>query len=275
MRAAQTHLSTWLSIVDILGYLTTSSSEGMVEDIRFRTSVQYALGFIGVLWAIKLLEWLLSADFGVYGIYPRTLTGTVGILVSPLIHGDFTHLFSNTFPLAFLGVGIMFFYRRVAVDVFLIIYLLTGVAVWFLARQAYHIGASGIIYGLVSFLFFSGLLRKDLKSITVSLVVLFLYSGMLHGLFPTSYGISWESHLIGAIAGLLCALLFRNTPLSIEVDQVPESEADDSVTFDNPLVGRYYTYTYVEKDSKPTSSKSNSTSRTSFTYSYYSPKSSK
>ncbi len=205
----------------------------LLEKRRFRTSVKYALGFIAILWAAKLIEWLLSADFGVYGIYPRTLTGTVGILVSPLIHGDFTHLFSNTLPLVFLGVGVVFFYRKVAVDVFFLIYLFTGISVWFVARQAYHIGASGIIYGLVSFLFFSGLMRKDLKSVTVSLVVLFMYSGMLQGIFPNSPGISWESHLLGAVVGFGCAILFRNAPLSVADDGLENEELmprDDAVT---------------------------------------------
>jgi len=208
------------------------SSIHVVEESRFRTSVKYALGFIAVMWFIKLAEWLLSADFGIYGIYPRTLTGTVGILLSPLIHGDFTHLFSNTFPMVVLGIGVMFFYRRVAVDVFFLIYLLTGIAVWFFARQAYHIGASGIIYGLVSFLFFSGLIRKDLKSVTVSLVVLFMYSGMLQGIFPTTYGISWESHLMGSVVGFGCAVAFRNVPLSVDDDLKSESHAGDPV---NPV----------------------------------------
>jgi len=223
------------------------------DERRFRTSVKYALGFTGVLWFTKLIEWLLAADFGVYGIYPRTLTGTVGILVSPLIHGDFTHLFSNTFPLIFLGVGVMFFYRRVAVDVFFLIYLLTGIAVWFMARQAYHIGASGIIYGLVSFLFFSGLIRKDLKSVTVSLVVLFLYSGMLQGIFPIATRISWESHLMGSVVGFGCALVFRNIPLSVEDDLDLEMErpsaADISSTLPPGPVKPDISYFYKQKSS--------------------------
>ena len=143
------------------------------------------------------------------GILPRNITGLVGIFTSPLIHGSFSHLISNTAPLIFMGLGIFYFYPKVAYKVFTIIYLGTGILVWIFAREVYHIGASGIIYGFVSFLFFSGIFRKDNRSIALALVVVFLYGGLIWGVLPVEKGVSWESHLFGAIVGIIPAFIFR------------------------------------------------------------------
>jgi len=143
------------------------------------------------------------------GILPRNLNGLAGIFTSPLIHGSFSHLISNTAPLVFMGIGIFYFYPKVAYKVFTIIYLGTGVLVWLFAREVYHIGASGIIYGFVSFLFFSGIFRKDNRSIALALVVILFYGGLIWGVLPVERGVSWESHLFGAIAGIVSAFLFR------------------------------------------------------------------
>lgn len=179
------------------------------EAIKFRNSVYFVVSFTLLLWGIKALEWAVALDFGFLGILPRTLSGTMGIITAPLIHGDVLHLISNTFPLLLLGVSVFYFYHRIALEVFAWIYFLSGFWVWMAARDAYHIGASGLIYGLVAFLFFSGLFRRDTKSLSISLVVIFLYGGMLQGLFPTNGRISWESHLLGALAGGFCAFFYR------------------------------------------------------------------
>ena len=184
------------------------------EAIKFKNSVFFVVSFTLLLWAIKALEWAVALDFGFLGILPRTLSGTMGIITAPLIHGDALHLISNTFPLLLLGVSVFYFYDRIALEVFAWIYFLSGFWVWMAARDAYHIGASGLIYGLVAFLFFSGLFRRDTKSLTISLIVIFLYGGMLQGLFPTDGRISWESHLLGAMAGAFCAFFYRKVRLS-------------------------------------------------------------
>jgi membrane associated rhomboid family serine protease len=183
------------------------------EAAWFREGVFYSLGFVMMLWFVKSLEIAMSLELGFLGILPRTLSGTLGIITGPLVHGDFMHLLSNSFPLILLGIGVMYFYNKIAREVFLWIYFMTGIWVWIVARDAYHIGASGLVYGLVAFLLFSGLFRRDARSIAISLVVIFLYSGMLAGILPTSSSISWESHLLGAFAGLFCAFYFRNIPL--------------------------------------------------------------
>ncbi|MDN5213835.1 rhomboid family intramembrane serine protease [Fulvivirgaceae bacterium BMA12] len=178
--------------------------------VKFKDSVFYSLAFIALLWIVKAIEFSVSGDFGDYGILPRKISGAIGIITGPLIHGDFNHLFSNTIPLLILGIGVIYFYNKIAFEVIALIYLMTGVWVWIAAREAYHIGASGIVYGMVSFLFFSGVFRKDPKSIAVSLVVTFLLGGMVYGIFPTNENISWESHLLGSLAGVFCAFYFRS-----------------------------------------------------------------
>jgi membrane associated rhomboid family serine protease len=162
-----------------------------------------------MLWVIRWLEWTAQLDLGFLGILPRTLTGTMGIVTAPLVHGDWLHLISNTFPLLILGISVFYFYHRIALEVFGWIYFMSGFWVWMAAREAYHIGASGIVYGLVTFLFFSGLFRRDMRSLSVSLLVIFLYGGMIQGIFPGNEQISWESHFLGSLAGLFCAFFYR------------------------------------------------------------------
>lgn len=166
--------------------------------------------FTALLWGIKAYETVLSRSFDSLGILPRTLKGSIGILTAPLIHGDIYHLISNTFPILVLVIGMFYFYHRIAPLVFFLIYFMTGFWVWIAARDAYHIGASGLVYGLISFLLFSGFLRRDIRTLAVSFAVLILYgSNMIYGLVPGNENVSWESHVLGAIAGLFCAIYFK------------------------------------------------------------------
>jgi membrane associated rhomboid family serine protease len=167
------------------------------------------LTFPVLLWVIYYISYLIDIPAFKLGILPRNISGLVGIFTSPLIHGGLSHLISNTAPLVFMGLGIFYFYPKVAYKVFTIIYLGTGILVWIFGREVYHIGASGIIYGFVSFLFFSGIFRKDNRSIALALVVIFFYGGLIWGVLPVEKGVSWESHLFGAIVGLISAFIFR------------------------------------------------------------------
>jgi len=182
--------------------------------------------FPAVLWVVHLLALLFAKDLSRLGLLPRNLLGLLGIFTSPLIHADFSHLISNTIPLIILGWIIFSFYPKVSYILFLFIYFVTGLLVWIFARQVFHIGASGIVYGLVSFLFFSGIFRKDNTSIALALVITFLYGGLVWGMIPGWKGISWESHLFGAITGLIAAYLFRKIdPPTKKYDW--EDEPDD------------------------------------------------
>lgn len=169
--------------------------------------------FVFLLWMVRIIETIGEYEFGFLGIYPLRWSGLVGIIASPFIHGDFSHLISNTVPLLVLGSALFYFYKDLALRIFLWLFLLTGFWVWIAARPAYHIGASGIVYGLATFIFASGAIRKHSGLMAVALVVVFLYGSLVWGIFPEFFpekNISWESHLLGMVAGLILAIYYRN-----------------------------------------------------------------
>ncbi len=176
---------------------------------HFIQSVSLPIKLILLLWVIHLVQFLLHLELGILGIFPHKIFGLKGILFAPLIHSDWGHLMSNTPPLFVLSTMLLFFYRRVAIPSFIMIYLLTGLAVWLLGRPVFHIGASGVIYGLVAFIFFTGIFRRNLKSIVLALIVVFYYGSMFMGILPGQEGISWESHLLGALVGIFTAYWYR------------------------------------------------------------------
>ncbi len=182
--------------------------------------------FIVLLWIILIVQQTFDVGFPYwFGLYPRSISGLIGIITSPLIHANFTHLFSNTLPVFLLSVGIIYFYPESAYKVIGIIYLSTGLLVWLFARQVYHIGASGLIYGFAAFLFFSGIFKRDNRSIGLSLLVVFLYGGMVWGILPGQPRISWESHFFGGVSGIVCAFIFRKKDKHMKYDwEAEESE---------------------------------------------------
>ena len=166
--------------------------------------------FVFFMWLVKIIEILFEIDLSGFGIYPLTLKGVPGIFFSPFIHADFNHLFSNSLPLFLLGVALFYFYSEVALKVFILTFFLTGILVWVAGRDAWHIGASGLVYGLASFLFFSGIIRRYFRLIALSLLIVFLYGSMVWGLFPGVYkNVSWESHMLGFFSGVVLAIWFR------------------------------------------------------------------
>ena len=186
---------------------------------RIITSLRLPFQFVALIWVIHFFQALTNLDFGIYGIKPRELFGLRGIVFSPLIHADLRHLISNSAPIFFLSVMILYFYRRVALRSMMMIYLLTGLAVWVVGRDVFHIGASGVVYGLVSYVFWSGVFRRSLQSIILALIVVFLYSSLFLGILPNQPGISWESHLLGAFARIFAAYWYKE---EIEADEQKE-----------------------------------------------------
>ncbi|MCF8222555.1 MAG: rhomboid family intramembrane serine protease [Bacteroidales bacterium] len=173
-------------------------------------SMVVPLSFIILIWLILFLENQLEVSLSFLGIYPRELTGLTGVITSPLIHHDFEHLINNTVPLFVLGTAVFYFYSEIAFSVSLYSWLITGLFVWVAGREAWHIGASGLLYSLASFLFFSGFIRKYFRLIALSLLVVFLYGSMVWGMFPLiDIHVSWESHMLGAGTGLILAILYR------------------------------------------------------------------
>lgn len=201
---------------------------------RFRDSITIAIGLTAIMWMIKFVE--LGFDIRLYrwGIYPRVIDGLKGIFFSPFLHSGWAHLLSNTGPFLFLITILFYFYRTIATPVLILLYTLTGMSVWLFANNSYHIGASGVVYGLVSFVMFSGLFRRNRQAITLSLVILAVFTGYFVGIAPTTVGekISWESHLSGAIMGFLTAYIFKG---SVQVGEQAKQPAwvdeDDTLEY--------------------------------------------
>jgi membrane associated rhomboid family serine protease len=185
------------------------------------------LFFVALLWLVKGAEIKFHLLLDAYGIFPRDVSSLTGILTMPFIHGSLEHLFSNSVPLVILMASLVFFYREIYVKVFFLIWFLDGLWVWLGARAAWHIGASGLVYGLASFLLFSGILRRDTRLMAISMLVIFLYGGMVWGMFPWFLGVSYEAHIYGAFAGVLLAWVYRNEGPQRKVydwELEPESE---------------------------------------------------
>lgn len=193
------------------------------------------ISFVLFMWLINVVQFILHLDFGGLGIHPRDNQTFIGILTAPLIHGSWEHLLSNTIPMLMLGLILFLTYDKMAVRVWVLNYLLTGALVWIFARgNSYHIGASGIVYGLASFLLFSGFFRMDIKAIAIASGVAIFYGGMVWGILPLQQGISWESHLFGGLSGFLLAFLYRNKNKDSLVEQ-HENEVVERKTFDDFL----------------------------------------
>ena len=175
---------------------------------NFRLAAQISLGFVALIWLIPLLGWGL--DLQRFGIRPRDWTGLPGILVAPLLHADFNHLLANSLPLVVLGTATFHLYPRSAFRVLPAVYLGPGILVWLFARGGNHVGASGIIYGLVSFVFVAGLIRRDRRAMAGSMLVAFMYGAMAWGVLPIKLGVSWETHLAAALIGALLAIALRH-----------------------------------------------------------------
>ncbi len=184
------------------------------EHFTFSTGViAYPIFFVLLIWSVFFFEVRFGYSFNIYGIYPLHLTGLRGVVLSPFIHGSISHLYHNTLPLLILSMALFYFYRPIAWKVILFGIIFSGFFTWCIGRESYHIGASGLIYVLVSFTFFKGVFIKHYRLVALSLLVVFLYGSMIWYALPIEKGISWEGHLSGLITGFLLALFFRNTML--------------------------------------------------------------
>ena len=160
---------------------------------------------------MKLIEVAFGLDFGHYGVNPGELRGLRGAALAPLIHGSWSHLATNTAPIIVLGTALLYGYPRSARVTLPILYLAPGICVWLFARETFHIGASGLTFGMMFFVFTIGAMRWDRRAIALSMIVFFLYGGMIWGIFPHDPGISFEYHFFGAMFGVSLAIAFKNT----------------------------------------------------------------
>ncbi len=203
-----------------------------VEKIRLYRSFFYPAMFVLLLWIIRGADVMLGLNLNDYGLYPLQAKGIAGIFTAPFLHADFAHLFANSLPLLVLGAFLFYFYQELAWRILFWLYIITGVWVWTFARGgAAHIGASGIIYGLASFLIFSGIIRRETSLMVLTLLVTFLYGGLIWGVFPQFFPnkpISWESHLMGFLAGVVLAVYYRKQgPQRPSLQWEEDEEGDD------------------------------------------------
>jgi len=204
-----------------------SKLDSEMEKRIFIHSLIFPAAFVFVFWIVKIIEQVGGLSFVRLGVYPLHLKGLPGIIFSPFIHSDFNHLISNSVPFFILLFMLIYFYRRISYRIFIQMYLLAGLCVWLSGREAWHIGASGLVYAMAAFHFVSGIIRNDTRLLTLSVVVVFLYGGMIWGIFPFNPDISWEGHLWGAASGVVLAFYYRRYIIRREKFDWEEDEDED------------------------------------------------
>lgn len=176
---------------------------------RFRAAVTVSAMFVIGLALVHFLGWALGLDLARFGVHPRDPLGLAGIVSAPLLHGDLAHLVSNALPLLIAGTALLYLYPDSSRYVLPAVYLGPGAIVWLFGRDSIHIGASGLVYGIVSYVFVAGLLRRDRRAWAASLLVALLYGALVWGVLPIKLGVSWETHLAAAVIGVALAFALR------------------------------------------------------------------
>ncbi|NMH87774.1 rhomboid family intramembrane serine protease [Flavivirga algicola] len=225
------------------------------DHFKFSTGViVYPVFFVLAIWLVFWFEVRFGFNFSKYGVYPQTLKGLKGVIFSPFIHGDIQHIYHNTVPLFVLSMALFYFYKPLAWKVILFGILFSGFFTWCIGRPSYHIGASGLIYVLVSFTFFKGVFAKHYRLIALSLLVIFLYGSMLWYVAPVKEGISWEGHLSGLVTGLLFALFFRKEiakPKKYAWEQENYNEEEDPFLKHFDKDGNFIEHIETEQEEPP------------------------
>ncbi|OFY92896.1 MAG: hypothetical protein A3K10_15935 [Bacteroidetes bacterium RIFCSPLOWO2_12_FULL_31_6] len=197
------------------------------EKKKFINAIFYPALFVVILSIIHFVQYAFDLNFYQWGIYPKETQGLVGIITSVFIHGNFNHLFNNAIPILILGSALFYFYKPIAVKIVVWIVLMGGFWTWMTAREAYHFGASGLIYGLFSFLLVSGFIRLNKQLIALSFFVVIVYGSMVWGIFPIKLSISYEAHFWGFVSGIILAIFYRKEGLQKEVHVWDEEEDVD------------------------------------------------
>ena len=204
---------------------------------RFSNGVVLApLMAVLAIWTVFLIELRVGVNFNDFGIYPRTLSGIKGVVFSPFIHGSVEHLYNNTLPLAILTSFLFYFYHKSALRIIVWGVLASGMLTWIIGRPSFHIGASGLIYVLASFIFFKGIFAKHYRLVALSLVVVFIYGSMIWYIFPVKDGISWEGHLSGFITGLFLAMIVK---VNLPKEKKYTWEQEDYAEEDDPFLRHF------------------------------------
>jgi membrane associated rhomboid family serine protease len=202
---------------------------------RFRAAAIVSVMFVAALALVHFMSWALGLDLQRFGVHPRDALGLPGIFVAPLLHGDIAHLASNALPLLIAGTALLYLYPDSSRFALPALYLGPGVLVWLFGRDSIHIGASGLVYGIVAYVFVGGILRRDRRAWAASVLVAFFYGAMVWGVLPLKHGVSWETHLAAAAIGVALAIALRGRDVpprklySWELEP-PEEEVEEAVT---------------------------------------------
>jgi len=194
---------------------------------NFKLALKVAFWFTGFLWLILIVDAVLGLGLARFGLRPRHIDGLIGVFTAPLLHSGAEHLFSNSLPLMVSLTTVLYLYPRSAMRVIPVIWIGSGILAWIIGRESLHFGASGFVYGLLAYVFISGILRLDMRSVAVSVMVWFLYGSMIWGVLPIRPNMSWELHLAGAILGVALAIVFRHWDVAPVIRY--SWEDDDSV----------------------------------------------
>ena len=197
------------------------------EKNKIVNAIFYPILFVILIGLIHFIQFVFNLDFYWLGIYPQKLSAIGGVVSSVLVHGNFNHLFNNAIPLLILGSALFYFYKPIALKVVVWVVLMGGFWTWVMARESYHIGASGLIYGLFSFLLLSGFIRLNKQLISLSFFVVIVYGSMVWGIFPVKLNISYEAHFWGFVSGIILAIFYRKQGLQKEVFVWEEEDEND------------------------------------------------
>ncbi len=224
------------------------------KDPSIKEIIRIPLLFVVVMWIVFSLDVVFDLNLSRFGIFPRNFSSLPGIIFTPFLHGDWGHLFNNSIPILALGMGVYYFYKDVANRIMLYSVLITGLWMWSFARPSFHIGASGLVYALASFVFVSGMIKRNMRLLALSLLVVFEYGGMIWGVLPIQEGVSWEGHLLGGLTGMMLAIYYRKygmqpTKFDWEDEEDDEGDEDDDQYWKNPDQNGSIRYYYRENSS--------------------------
>ena len=200
-----------------------------MEKRIFFHSLIFPSVIVFIFWILKIFEQTTGISLVKLGIYPLHAKGLPGILFSPFIHSDYEHLISNSIPFFILMFALIYYYRSISYRIFIQLFLLSGICVWLSGREAWHIGASGVVYAMAAFHFVSGIIKNDTRLLTLSVTVVFLYGGLVWGMLPIQPDISWEGHLWGAISGIVVAWHYRKYIIRRDKFDWEEDEDEEEI----------------------------------------------
>ena len=205
----------------------------MQNKFKYYTGVVgFPILFVLIIWITFWLDMKFNLNLKLYGIYPRSFEGLIGIFFSPFLHSSLEHLINNSIPLFLLSSFTFFFYKKLSWRIIILGIFFSGLITWIIGRNSYHIGASGLIYVLMSFILFKGIFSKNFNLMALSLVVVFIYGSLVWYIFPLKQNMSWEGHLSGFLIGFLFALYFKqNVPKKYSYDWEKENFDDKNDPF--------------------------------------------